>query len=396
MKADRSGAHARQHEQRRAALDDLVARGFTRRHLLRVAALVGAGATTLHLGGERALAQLSNAGAIPDDAVKINANEFPEGPSERALAALAEAARQGNRYQYPETDALVKAAATLEELRPEHFAAYPGSSLALHHAVIAFTSPTRALVVAEPGYEAGAAAATFIGAPVVRVPLRADASHDLPAMLAASKKQPVGLFYVCNPNNPTGTVTPRAEIDALVAAAPRDAVVLLDEAYIHLCDEPRGVDLVRADKNVVLLRTFSKIYGMAGLRAGFAIARKDLLARMTPWNAGAMPATATAAAHAALGETELIAARKRGNTERRSDLMRFFDAHGFRYTPSVANHLMVDARMPTPAVIEALKRKNVYVGRPWPVWPTHVRVSIGSTGDMERFKSAFLAVAASG
>jgi histidinol-phosphate aminotransferase len=357
---------------------------------------VGAGATALPLGGERALAQLSNAGAIPDDAVRINANEFPEGPSERALAALAEAARRGNRYQYPETDALVNAAAALERLKPEYFVAYPGSSLALHHAVIAFTSPTRALVVAEPGYEAAAAAATFIGAPVVRVPLRADASHDLPAMLAASKQQPVGLFYVCNPNNPTGTVTPRAEIEALVAGAPRDSVVLLDEAYIHLCDEPRGVDLVRTDKDVVLLRTFSKIYGMAGLRAGFAIARKDLLARMTPWSSGAMPATAMAAAHAALGETELIAARKRGNAERRADLMRFFDAHGFRYTPSVANHLMVDARMPTPAAIEGLKRRNVYVGRAWPVWPTHVRVSIGSTQDMERFKSAFLAVATTG
>jgi histidinol-phosphate aminotransferase len=382
MKPVRSAAPARQDERRRDALEDLVARGFTRRHLLRVAALVGAGATALPLGSERA--------------VKINATESPEGPSERALAALAEAARRGNRYQYPESDALVKAAATFEELRPEHFAVYPGSSLALHHAVIAFTSPTRALVVAEPGYEAAAAAATFIGAPVVRVPLRADASHDLPAMLAASKQQPVGLFYVCNPNNPTGTVTPRAEIDALVAAAPRDAVVLLDEAYIHLCDEPRGVDLVRADKNVVLLRTFSKIYGMAGLRAGFAIARKDLLARMTPWNAGAMPATAMAAAHASIGETELIAARKRGNAERRADVMRFFDAHGFRYTPSVANHLMVDARMPTPAVIEALKQRNVYVGRPWPVWPTHVRVTIGTTADMERFKTAFLAVAATG
>jgi histidinol-phosphate aminotransferase len=359
-----------------------------------VAALAGAAA--LPFGGERALAQLSNAGPIPDDAVKINANEFPEGPSERALAALADAARRGNRYQYPEAEALVQAAAPLEGLRPEHFAVYPGSSLALHHAVIAFTSPTRALVVAEPGYEAAAAAATFIGAPVVRVPLRADASHDLPAMLAASKQQPVGLFYVCNPNNPTGTVTPRAEIDALVAAAPRESVVLLDEAYVHLCDEPRGGDLVRADRSVVVLRTFSKIYGMAGLRAGFAIGRKDLLARMTPWNAGAMPAPAMAAARAALAETDLIAARKRGNADRRADLMRFFDAHGFRYTPSVANHLMVDARMPTQAVLEGLKRRKVYVGRPWPAWPTHVRITIGSTDDMERFKSAFLEVATAG
>jgi histidinol-phosphate aminotransferase len=375
----------------RDTLDDLAARGFTRRHVLRVAALLSA-AAALPLGSERALAQLSDAGALPADAVKINANEFPEGPSERALAALAEAARQGNRYQYPETEALVETAAALDRLGPEHFAVYPGSSLALHHAVIAFTSPARALVVAEPGYEAAAFAATFIGAPVVRVPLRADAAHDLPAMLAASRKQPVGLFYVCNPNNPTGTVTPRAAIDALVAAAPRDSVVLLDEAYIHLCDEPRGVDLVRSGKNVVLLRTFSKIFGMAGLRAGFAIARKDLLARMTPWNTGAMPATATAAARAALGEHEVLEARKRGNAARRTDLMRFFDAHGFRYTPSVANHLMVDARMPTPDVIAAMKQRNVYVGRPWPVWPTHVRVSIGSAPDMERFKSAFLEV----
>jgi histidinol-phosphate aminotransferase len=379
----------------RDALDDLAARGFTRRHVLRVAALLGASAT-LPLGSEHALAQLSNVGALPDDAVKINANEFPDGPSERALGALAEAARRGNRYQYPETDGLVRAAAALERLKPEHFAVYPGSSLALHHAVIAFTSPRRSLVVAEPGYEAAAVAATFIGAPVVRVPLRADASHDLPAMLAAAKQHPVGLFYVCNPNNPTGTVTPRAQIEALVGAAPHDSVVLVDEAYIHLCDEPPGVDLVREGKNVVLLRTFSKIFGMAGLRAGFAIGRKDLLARMTPWITGAMPATAMAAAHAALGETELIAARKRGNAERRADLMHFFDAHGFRYTPSVANHLMVDARMPTLEVIEGLKQRHVYIGRPWPVWPTHVRVSIGSAADMDRFKSAFLAVVGRG
>ncbi len=372
------------------ALEDLVTRGFSRRHLLRAVVLAGA-AASLPFGSEPALAQLSDAGALPDDAVKINANEFPEGPSKRALAALTAAALQGNRYQYPETAGLVGAAAAQEGLDPQHFAVYPGSSLALHHAVIGFTSPTRALVVAEPGYEAAGLAATFIGAPVVRVPLRADGAHDLPAMLAAARSQPIGLFYVCNPNNPTGTVTPRAEIDALVAAAPPGSVLLLDEAYIHLSDEPRGADLVRAGKDVVLLRTFSKIYGMAGLRAGFAIGRPDLLARMTPWNAGAMPATAMAAAHAALGETTIIAARKRANAERRADLMRFFDAHGYRYTPSVANHLMVDARRPTPEVIEALKQHHVYVGRPWPVWPTHVRITVGSTADMERFKSAFVA-----
>ena len=140
----------------RPVLDDLIRRGFSRRGLLRVAALV-ATSSTLPFASEQALAQLSDAGRLPDDAVKINANEFPEGPSKRALASLAEVARRGNRYAYPETDALVKTAAELEGLRPEHFAVYPGSSLALHHAVIAFTSPQRALVTAEPGYEAAGA-----------------------------------------------------------------------------------------------------------------------------------------------------------------------------------------------------------------------------------------------
>ena len=374
---------------RRETRDDLALRGFTRRQMLRVAALASAGAA-LPWGSERALAQLSSVGAIPDDAVRINANEFPEGPSERALAALGDAARRGNRYGYAETEALVATAAKLENLAPEHFSVYAGSSLPLHHAVIAFTSPKLALVVAEPGYEAAAQAAAWIGAPVARVPLRADGAHDLPAMLAAAKTTPVGLFYVCNPNNPTGTVTPRAEIEALIAAKPKDAVVLLDEAYIHFSDEPTGGDLVRAGKDVVLLRTFSKIFGMAGLRAGFALARKDLLARVTGWSTGAMPVTSMVAARTMLDEPDVIAARKRGNAERRSDLMHFFDAHGFRYTASVANHLMVDARLPTRQVIDALRADKVYVGRPWPVWPTHVRVTVGAKPEMERFKSAFL------
>jgi histidinol-phosphate aminotransferase len=374
-----------------SALDDLVGRGFTRRNVLRVAALLGAGAA-LPFTSEHALAQLSDAGRIPDDAVKINANEFPEGPSARALAALAKVAQSGNRYQYPETAALVAAAAERERLTAESFAVYPGSSLALHHAVIAFTSPQRALIVAEPGYEAAALAAEFIGAKVVRVPLRADGAHDLPAMLAAAKAQPTGLVYVCNPNNPTGTVTSRADIDALLAQKPAEVTVLIDEAYIHFCDEPPAVDLVRAAKDVVVLRTFSKVYGMAGLRAGFAIARPDLVKRVAGWNAGAMPVTAMAAAHAMLLEPDLVPARKARNAERRADLMRFFDAHGFPHTASVSNVLMVDARMPTQQVIDGLKQRNVYVGRPWPVWPTHVRVSIGSAPDMARFKAAFLAV----
>ena len=373
-------------------LDDLLRRGFTRRGLLRVLALVGASAT-VPFGSERALGQLSNLGKKPSPgSVVINANEFPEGPSPAALEALFAVARNGNRYQYLETSELIATAAKLEGLRPENYVAYAGSSLALHHGVIAFTSPERALVTVEPGYEAAARAAEFIGAPVIRVPLAADGSHDLRAMLGASKAKPPGLFYVCNPNNPTGTVTKRAEIEWLIANKPAGSVVLLDEAYIHFSDEPPGADLVRAGKDVVVLRTFSKIYGMAGLRAGFAIGRRDLVERMGRYQTGAMPVTAMAAAHVMLEEPELVPTRKRGNSARREDLMAFFAKHGFAHTNSVSNNLMVDARMPTQQVIDALAARDVFVGRAWPVWPTHVRVSLGSAADMEKFKAAFLEV----
>jgi histidinol-phosphate aminotransferase len=378
-------------------VDDLLARGFTRRGLLRALALAGAASATIPFGSERALAQLSNLGKRPKPgSVVINANEFPEGPSPAALEALLAVARNGNRYQYPETSDLVETAARLEQLSAENYVVYAGSSLALHHAVIAFTSPERALVTVEPGYEAAARAAEFIGAPVVRVPLRADGAHDLRAMLAAAKTRAPGVFYVCNPNNPTGSVTPRAEIEWLIANKPAGSIVLLDEAYIHFSDEPPGSDLVRAQKDVIVLRTFSKVYGMAGLRAGFALGRPELVQKMARFQIGAMPVTAMAAAHAMLRDPELVPVRKRGNAARRADLMAFFAQHGYAYTPSVSNKLMVDTRLPTQTVIDRLAERDVFVGRAWPVWPTHVRVSIGSSEDMARFKTAFLEVTANG
>jgi len=376
----------------RPLLDDLDRRGFTRRGLLRVMSLVAAG-STLPFASEPALAQLSNLGGrLPEGAVKINANEFPLGPSAAALDALMAVARRGNRYQYPETWDLVSALVRQEGVAKEAISVYPGSSLALQHAVIAFTSPAHALVTVDPGYEAAAGAATFIGAPVVRVPLRADGSHDVRAMVAAAGEQPTGLFYVCSPNNPTGTVTSRSDVDWLLAHKPAGSVVLLDEAYVHFSDEPRGGDLVAAGRDVVVIRTFSKIYGMAGLRAGFAMGRPDLIERIAGYKSGAMPATAMVAARTMLEDPDLVPERKRANAQRRERLFRFFDAHGFAYTPSVSSKVMVDARMPTQQVIDEMAARGVYVGRPWPVWPTHVRISLGSADDMKRFEQAFLEV----
>ena len=376
----------------RDTLDDLTSRGFTRRSLFRVAGLVAAGAT-LPFTSEPALAQLSSLGGrISADAVKINANEFPIGPSPAALEALVRVAKRGNRYQYPETFELVSTIARLENVAEDRIAIYPGSSLALQHTVLAFTGPERALVTVDPGFEAAARSAEFVDAPVVRVPLRKDGSHDVKAMLAAAKAQPTGLLYVCTPNNPTGTITARSDVEWLLANKPPGTVMLLDEAYLHFCDEPGGSDLVAADKDVVVIRTFSKIYGMAGLRAGFTMARPDLLERVTGFKSGAMPATAMAAAHAMLKEPDLVPTRKRENTKRREKLFAFFDEHGFEYTDSQSSKLMVDVRMPTKAFIDAMAEKEVFVGRPWPAWPTHDRISLGSETEMARFEAAFLEV----
>src|SRR5262249_947011 len=148
-------------------------------------------------------------------------------------------------------------------LKSTYVRAFPGSSAPLHQAVLAFTSPDRPFVTADPGYEAGENAARFIGAKVIRKPLLKDRAyaHDVRAMAAASPN--AGLIYICNPNNPSGTTTPRADIEWLLENKPKGAIVLLDEAYIHLCGEPMCADLVAKDKDIVILRTFSKIYGMA-------------------------------------------------------------------------------------------------------------------------------------
>jgi histidinol-phosphate/aromatic aminotransferase/cobyric acid decarboxylase-like protein len=374
-----------------ATRDELLRRGFTRRDLGRMAALVSAGAT-LPFFNEAALAQFSNLGRrLPPDAVRINANENPAGPCAAALEACFRAARDGGRYQYEEASELAEVVARQEGLEREHVLPYPGSSLALHHAVMAFTSPEKPLVTAEPGYEAPAHAATFVGAKVVRVPLRSGAAaHDVKAMLAVGRN--AGLFYVCNPNNPTGTVTPPEDIAYLVANKPPGSVVLIDEAYIHFSDEPMSTRFVQAGADVVIARTFSKIYGMAGLRAGFALGRPDLLGKMRAYMAGGLPVTAMAAAKASLLDPEAAPARKRRNAEIRSGVIAFLERHGYASTPSVSNKFMVDTRRPASQVISAMADENVFIGRPWASWPTHTRVTVGTADEMQKFQTAFLRV----
>lgn len=365
----------------------------SRRSFLQVTATAAAVAAGIRIVTEPMLAEAAAAvpRPYPKDAVIINANENPLGPCGVACGAVNEVATQGGRYSLWMTDDLEKTFSEMQGLNPKYVRAFPGSSGPLHYSVLAFTSPAKSYVTADPGYEAGTHAAKFTGARVVKVPLTKTYAHDVRAMLAAAPD--AGLFYICTPNNPTGTLTSHDDIEYLLEKKPKDSVLLIDEAYIHFADMTSALDLVKADKDVIVLRTFSKVYGMAGLRCGFAIAKPELLQKVesySGWNA--MPITAVAAATASLKDAQLVPERKQINTKIREATFDWLSSKGYSFVRSQSNCFMLDTKRPAKEVIAAMAAQNVFIGRQWPVWPTHVRVTVGTQNEMERFQEAFARV----
>jgi histidinol-phosphate aminotransferase len=370
---------------------NLLARGFSRRAFAKASTLLGAGAT-LSFYNEPALAQLSMIGPLPLDAVKINANENPMGPCPEAAEAIYNVVKKGGRYLYEETFSFAKTLAEQEGVTPSHIMPFAGSSDPLHRAVLAFTSPTKSLVMADPGYEAGSRAAEFIGSKVIRVPLTGNHAHDVKAMAAADPN--AGLIYICNPNNPTGTLTPRADIEWLVANKPAGALVLVDEAYIHFSDAQPATDLIAKGKDVLVLRTFSKLYGMAGLRAGAAIGKPEDIARLRPYGAGALPVTGMIGAHESLKSRTLVADRRKTNKRIREDVFAFLEKHKFEFVPSDSNCFMLNAKRPAGELVKLMAQEKVFIGRVWPAWPNHSRITIGTADEMQKFQKALLKVMA--
>ncbi len=344
-------------------------------------------AAVFHMVSEPMLAAAARRPA-PKGAVMIDSNENPLGPSQAARDAVAAIIPQGGRYLDNLTDELIHTFAEQEGLSPDYVRCFPGSTPPLRFTIIAFTSPQKSYVTADPGYEAGVFAAAATGVRVVKVPLTKTYAHDTKAMIAAAPD--AGLFYVCNPNNPTGTLTPHADLEYLAENKPKGSVVMIDEAYLHFCDAPSTLDLVKAGKDVVVLRTFSKTYGMAGLRCGFAVARPELLEKImdrSGWNF--MPITALVAASASLKDPALVPERKRINAAVRQETFQWLDRNGFSYIPSESNCFLLDTKRPGKQVIEAMVQENVCIGRIWPVMPTCVRITVGTREEMQQFQSAY-------
>jgi len=367
---------------------DLLDRGYSRRQLAKATALLGAGAAAI-----RATSAVAQQAAKPvAGAVRIGANECWTGPFPVAAEAAFKLVTEGNRYEPDnEHQKLFDAVAAVEGVPAERIVAWPGSSDPLSRVAIAFASPTRGIVTADPTYEAIWRTGAWLDAKVTKVPLTKDYAHDVKAMLAADPK--AGLYYVCSPNNPTGTVTPIADIQWLADNKPKDAILVVDEAYIHWTETGTAASLAATRDDVIVLRTFSKLFGMAGMRLGLTFAAPALMDKMMRYDGGQvtgmLPMTAVACGTVSVAQADLIKARRAEMNANRDKAIAFLTRKKIKVIPgSHANMFMIDWGKPAKPMADALLAENVQIGRSWPIWPNVSRVSVGSAAEMDAFCAA--------
>ena len=326
--------------------------------------------------------------------IRIDSNENPNGPGERVFEVIRRHLGESNRYPVKSEDDLAAAIARVHGIQPDHVILGSGSGELLRAAVSAFTSRDAALVAPEPTFEAPASWAKFIGTPVIAPQVDSTLHLDLDAM--AEQGKGAGLVYLCNPNNPTATVHSKADVSTYVdrvAQRSPGTTMLIDEAYHEYVDEPSygtAIPLALANPRVVVTRTFSKVFGMAGLRAGYAIGQPATLAKMAAWLLGSNVSQLTlVAAAATVGDAAHIALEQRRNRVTRAYTRKFFESAGFTVAQSEANFMMVDVRRDARQFkLDAIKHK-VAVGRQFLALPTWVRVSVGTMPEMQKALQVF-------
>jgi histidinol-phosphate aminotransferase len=368
--------------------DDVLSRGYSRRQLAQIATIFGVGAAAATLG-RPAWAS----GGVPDPAptarTRIGANECWTGPLLPGQIAAQKMVASGNRYApHDERGDFIKAVMSVEGVPYDHVAPWPGSSDPLSRSVVTFCSPTRGLVTADPTFELAGRTAAWLKVPVKAVPLTPDHRHDVKAMLAADPN--AGLYYICTPNNPTGTITPLADIEWLLANKPADAMVLIDEAYTHFAGVPVASYLAAKRSDVIVMRTFSKIFGMAGMRMGYIMTNPENITKMMRYDggmqSGALPLPSLVCATASLTAATLIAERRAQMQAARGMTLDHLKKRGLTVLPTEANMFMIDWKTrPAKDMQAAFRTQSVEIGRSWPIWPTVSRVTVGSMAEMKDF-----------
>ncbi len=331
--------------------------------------------------------------------IRIDSNENPNGPGRRALDAVANAFGHSNRYPVKEEDDAIAAIAKARGVAPSNIILGCGSGELLRAAVLAFTTADRGLVAPEPTFEAPANFARFVQHPVIAPPVDAKLRLDLDAIAAAARG--AGLVYFCNPNNPTATVHGGDDVASFVAAVNRaspETVILIDEAYHeYVADKSyrTAIPIALSNPRVVVTRTFSKVFGMAGLRAGYAIGQPDTLKRMASWCLGSnVNQLALAAIATTVGDAAHVASEQRRNDDARAFTRSFFENAGYTVHAADANFMMVDIRRDAHAFkLECVKHK-VAIGRAFPSLANYARISVGTMPQMKKAVDVFRAVLA--
>lgn len=325
-----------------------------------------------------------------DDSVRLDYNESPYGPSPAAVEAMERGARHSGRYEYEQQVRLIELFAAQNQIPADHVAVFSGSRAPLQYALAGYAGK-RSVVTAAPTYDSVAAGAKALDTAVHEVPLDDRHAHDVRGMLAADAE--AGVLYLCNPNNPTGTLTPRADIEHLVAHKPAGCLAIIDEAYIHFSDATPCLDLALQHDDVLVLRTFSKLYGMAGARLGLAIGKPDVLKALQRFNGRNFVSLAAALGGiASLQQADLVAERKRINRQVLDGVLKRLRAAGYRCTEAQANCFMIALGRPAAPVIKALEQRAVRVGRVFAAWPDWMRISVGTEQQMRVFEQSFFHV----
>jgi len=324
--------------------------------------------------------------------IRLNSNENPYGPSDKAKKALREAISNGNRYAFDTQEEMKAILAKWEGVTPDHISIGAGSGDLLCQAGAAFGIEGGRIVSAFPTFPLLMNYAQAFSCTWDKVNLNEKLEHDYEA-IAARVTNDTKLVFICNPNNPTGTLVDPVLVKQFCEDVSKKVTVYVDEAYLEFLepkDQLSMVDLVKKEHNVVVSKTFSKIYGLAGLRLGYVVAKPELIKKIAKYHMGiANNQPAIAAARASLGDVEFMERCRRKNAEARNHLTTYLDKKGIRYGKSFTNFVFFEAKENAPQVLTKLGERGIgirvweYDNRPW------YRVSVGTSEEMNLFTTTF-------
>ncbi len=364
---------------------------ITRRNLLRNVAAGAVATVALPSLADLAFSELlpGSRASEPGGPIILSRNENAYGPSQKVIASMQDALQFANRYPDPAVNALHDRIAQSHSIKPEQLVLGCGSGEILSIAASSFLSPGKTLITALPTFEAIGRCAKALGSQVIEIPLDKNFAHDLPAMLARADAA-TGLIYICNPNNPTGSLTPRKDLEEFIRKLPPTTTVLLDEAYHHFVgatpDYTSFIDQPMNDDRVIVARTFSKVFGLAGIRVGYAVGShekiKALSARRLPEGLNAVGARAALVAY---DDVEYVQMSEKRNAADREEFFNQAKARKVQGIPSYANFAMLKVDRPAVEVIDHFKKNNILIARLFPSMDTHVRVSFGTPPEMKEF-----------